>query len=203
MKLILTQEVPGLGAAGDVVEVKDGYGRNYLLPRGFATAWTKGAARQIEQMRAARQAREIASVDQARALRDRIQAQVFVLRQRAGDTGRLFGAVSAADIAAVLSALAWTNGASEQAAATRAFTYGAAQLKMIETPLALLPDGIAALELLDHALDRLAAASLPIKKRTLIAAAHVIGHDGTITPEEDELFRAISAALDVPLPAAA
>lgn len=103
MKLILTQEVPGFGAAGDVVEVKDGYGRNYLLPRGFATAWTKGAARQIEQMRAARQAREIASVDQARALRDRIQAQVFVLRQRAGDTGRLFGAVSAADIAAVLS----------------------------------------------------------------------------------------------------
>ncbi|MDX5319380.1 MAG: 50S ribosomal protein L9, partial [Actinomycetes bacterium] len=62
MKLILTQEVPGLGVSGDVVEVKDGYGRNYLLPRGFATVWTKGAARQIEQMRAARQAREIASV---------------------------------------------------------------------------------------------------------------------------------------------
>ncbi|HOF09122.1 MAG TPA: M48 family metallopeptidase [Opitutaceae bacterium] len=113
-----------------------------------------------------------------------------------------FNAV-AADIAAVLSALAWINGASDQAAASRAFAYGAAHLKMIETPLALLPDGIAALELLDHALDRLAAASLPIKKRTLIAAAHVIGHDGTITPEEDELFRAISAALDVPLPAAA
>ncbi|HPG17762.1 MAG TPA: M48 family metallopeptidase [Opitutaceae bacterium] len=113
-----------------------------------------------------------------------------------------FNAV-AADIAAILSALAWINGASDQAAASRAFAYGAAHLKMIETPLALLPDGIAALELLDHALDRLAAASLPIKKRTLIAAAHVIGHDGTITPEEDELFRAISAALDVPLPAAA
>ena len=113
-----------------------------------------------------------------------------------------FNAV-AADIAAILSALAWINGASDQAAASRAFAYGAAHLKMIETPLALLPDGIAALELLDNALDRLAAASLPIKKRTLIAAAHVIGHDGTITPEEDELFRAISAALDVPLPAAA
>ena len=113
-----------------------------------------------------------------------------------------FNAV-AADIAAVLSALAWINGASDQAAASRAFAYGAAHLKMIETPLALLPDGIAALELLDNALDRLAAASLPIKKRTLIAAAHVIGHDGTITPEEDELFRAIAAALDVPLPAAA
>ncbi|OQB93864.1 MAG: hypothetical protein BWX86_01590 [Verrucomicrobia bacterium ADurb.Bin122] len=113
-----------------------------------------------------------------------------------------FNAV-AADIAAVLSALAWINGASDQAAAARAFAYGAAHLKMIEVPLALLPNGIAALELLDHALDRLAAASLPIKKRTLIAAAHVIGHDGTITPEEDELFRAIAAALDVPLPAAA
>jgi Zn-dependent protease with chaperone function len=113
-----------------------------------------------------------------------------------------FNAV-AADIAAVLSALAWINGASDQAAASRAFAYGAAHLKMIEVPLALLPNGIAALELLDHALDRLAAASLPIKKRTLIAAAHVIGHDGTITQEEDELFRAIAAALDVPLPAAA
>ena len=113
-----------------------------------------------------------------------------------------FNAV-AADIAAVLSALAWINGASDQAAAARAFAYGAAHLKMIEVPLALLPNGIAALELLDNALDRLAAASLPIKKRTLIAAAHVIGHDGTITPEEDELFRAIAAALDVPLPAAA
>ena len=113
-----------------------------------------------------------------------------------------FNAV-AADIAAILSALAWINGASDQAAASRAFAYGAAHLKMIEVPLALLPNGIAALELLDNALDRLAAASLPIKKRTLIAAAHVIGHDGTITPEEDELFRAIAAALDVPLPAAA
>ncbi|MGM0386185.1 MAG: 50S ribosomal protein L9 [Actinomycetota bacterium] len=102
MKLILTQEVPGLGTAGEVVEVKDGYGRNYLLPRGFATAWTKGAARQIEQMKAARQAREIASIDQARALRDRIQSETFVLRMRAGDTGRLFGAVTAAEIAGVL-----------------------------------------------------------------------------------------------------
>ncbi|NCD20020.1 MAG: 50S ribosomal protein L9 [Actinobacteria bacterium] len=102
MKLILTQEVPGLGVSGDVVEVKDGYGRNYLLPRGFATVWTKGAARQIEQMRAARQAREIASVDHARALRDRIQSETFVLRMRAGDTGRLFGAVTAAEIAGVL-----------------------------------------------------------------------------------------------------
>ena len=103
MKVILQQDVRGQGKKGQMIEAAEGYARNYLLPRKLATAWTKGAARQIEQMRAARQAREIASVDQARALRDRIQAQVFVLRQRAGDTGRLFGAVSAADIATVLS----------------------------------------------------------------------------------------------------
>jgi len=103
MKLILTQEVDGLGAAGDVVEVKDGYGRNYLLPRGFATQWTKGAARQIEQMRAARKAREIASIDDARALRDSLEAgDAVVVRMRAGESGRLFGAVTAADVAEVL-----------------------------------------------------------------------------------------------------
>ncbi len=102
MKLILTQDVSGLGNAGDVVEVKDGYGRNYLLPRGFATAWTKGAARQIEQMKAARRAREIASIDEARALRDRLQAETIVLRMRAGESGRLFGAVTASDVAEAL-----------------------------------------------------------------------------------------------------
>lgn len=102
MKLILTQDVPGLGVSGDVVEVKDGYGRNYLLPRGFATAWTKGGARQVDQMKAARRAREIASIDEARALRDRLQSETIVVRMRAGDTGRLFGAVGAADVANAL-----------------------------------------------------------------------------------------------------
>jgi large subunit ribosomal protein L9 len=102
MKLILTQEVQGLGTAGDVVEVKDGYGRNFLLPRGFATLWTKGAARQIEQMAAARQARTIASIADARALRDRVQSETILLRVRAGESGRLFGAVTAVDIAEAL-----------------------------------------------------------------------------------------------------
>ncbi|HZK05316.1 MAG TPA: 50S ribosomal protein L9 [Actinomycetaceae bacterium] len=99
MKLILTAEVPGLGSSGDVVEVKDGYARNYLLPRGFATRWTKGAERQIEQMQAARQAREIASIEDARAVRDEIEDAPIVVRVKAGDTGRLFGAVSGAQIA--------------------------------------------------------------------------------------------------------
>ncbi|HHW83916.1 MAG TPA: 50S ribosomal protein L9 [Actinomycetales bacterium] len=102
MKLILTAEVPGLGSSGDVVEVKDGYGRNYLLPRGFATRWTKGAEKQIEQMQAARQAREIASIEVARKVRDQIEEAPVVVRVKAGETGRLFGAVTGADIAEAL-----------------------------------------------------------------------------------------------------
>ncbi|MDO5727320.1 MAG: 50S ribosomal protein L9 [Bowdeniella nasicola] len=102
MKLILTHEVSNLGAAGDVVEVKDGYGRNYLLPRGLATPWTKGAQRQIDQMRAARKAREIASVEDARALRDALAERPVDITQRAGESGRLFGAVSSKDVAAAV-----------------------------------------------------------------------------------------------------
>ena len=59
MKLILQQEVSGLGSAGDVVEVKDGYGRNYLIPRGAAIRWTRGAEKQIESLRRARAARDV------------------------------------------------------------------------------------------------------------------------------------------------
>ena len=60
MKLILTQEVTGLGGPGDVVEVKDGYGRNYLVPRGLAITWTKGGEKQVAQIRRGREVREIA-----------------------------------------------------------------------------------------------------------------------------------------------
>jgi large subunit ribosomal protein L9 len=69
MKLILTQQVSGLGAPGEVVEVKDGYGRNYLIPRGFAMLWSRGGEKQIDSIRKARSAREIASVEQAEAVR--------------------------------------------------------------------------------------------------------------------------------------
>lgn len=99
-KLILTHEVDRLGAPGDVVEVKDGYARNYLLPRGYATRWTKGAQRQIDQMEAARRKREIASVEDAQALRDKLADTTLTLKVKAGNNGRLFGAVTAADIAA-------------------------------------------------------------------------------------------------------
>src|SRR5258707_7032145 len=67
MKLILTQEVSGLGAPGDVIEVAGGYGRNYLVPRGLAMRWSRGAEKQIGLIKRARAAREIRSVDDARA----------------------------------------------------------------------------------------------------------------------------------------
>ena len=99
-KLILTHDVANLGAAGDVVEVKDGYARNYLVPRGLAARWTKGAQKQIDQMTAARRKREIASVDDARAVRDALQGASHVtVTGKVGANGRLFGAISTADIA--------------------------------------------------------------------------------------------------------
>ncbi|HLV04038.1 MAG TPA: 50S ribosomal protein L9 [Actinomycetaceae bacterium] len=98
-KIILTHEVTGLGEAGDVVEVKDGYARNYLLPRGLATPWTKGAQKQIDQIRAARKAREIATVEEARAARDSLQAKPVTVAVRAGSGGRLFGSVTTGEIA--------------------------------------------------------------------------------------------------------
>ncbi len=98
-KLILTHEVTGLGAAGEVVEVRDGYARNYLLPRGLATPWTKGAQRQIDQMTAARRRQEIATVEDAHAVRDQLVDITAVVSVRASDAGRLFGAVKTSDIA--------------------------------------------------------------------------------------------------------
>ncbi len=103
-KVILTHEVSGLGTAGDVVDVKDGYARNYLVPRGLATAWTKGAQRQIDQIRAARRKREIATVEDARAARDSLESKTVRISVRAGAGGRLFGAVTTADIADAVAA---------------------------------------------------------------------------------------------------
>ena len=99
MKLILTNEVTGLGEPGDVVEVKGGYGRNYLIPRGLAMRWTRGAEKQIELIRRARSAREIRSQDDAKAAAGTLSGLTVQIRVRAGAQGRLFGSVSASDIA--------------------------------------------------------------------------------------------------------
>lgn len=98
MKLILTAAVDHLGIPGEIVEVKDGYGRNYLLPRGFAIKWTKGAEKQIEGIKRARDAREIRNVEHAREIRAQLEQLTVSLPANAGDSGKLFGAVTPADI---------------------------------------------------------------------------------------------------------
>jgi large subunit ribosomal protein L9 len=99
MKLILTREVSGLGLAGDIVEVADGYGRNYLVPRGAAILWTKGAEKQIAQIKRARDAREVRDLSHARELKNDLERLSVRLAARAGKDGRLFGSVTAGDIA--------------------------------------------------------------------------------------------------------
>ena len=98
-KLILTHDVTNLGTVGDVVEVKDGYARNYLLPRKLATPWTKGAQRQLDQMAEARRKRSIQSLEQAQEARAWLIENVVTVIATAGANGRLFGAVSTADLA--------------------------------------------------------------------------------------------------------
>ena len=99
MKLILTQEVTGLGAPGDVVEVKDGYGRNYLVPRGEAIRWTRGGEKTIESIKKARSARSVRDHDHAEQLKTKLENEPVQLKVRAGAGGRLFGSVTVADIA--------------------------------------------------------------------------------------------------------
>ncbi|MFG1949636.1 50S ribosomal protein L9 [Micromonospora sp. NPDC048830] len=98
MKIILTQEVSGLGAPGDIAEVKDGYGRNYLLPQGFAIAWTKGAEKQVTVIKRARAAREIRDLGHANEVKAQLEGLKVSLKARAGDGGRLFGSVTPAEI---------------------------------------------------------------------------------------------------------
>lgn len=99
MKLILTQEVGGLGAPGDVVDVAAGYGRNYLLPRGFAMQWTRGAEKQVDLIKRARQAREIRTLEDAQDVAGRLEKLTVRMKRRTGSNGRLFGSVGPSDIA--------------------------------------------------------------------------------------------------------
>lgn len=99
MKLILTQEVDGLGAPGDIVEVKDGYGDNFLLPRKLALRWTQGAEKQISQIKRARDARAIRGVEHANEVKNQLQGLNVQLPARAGSEGKLFGSVTPSDVA--------------------------------------------------------------------------------------------------------
>ncbi len=105
MKLILTTDVPGLGAPGEIVEVRDGYGRNFLLPQGKAILATKGAEKQVATIKRARSAREIRGVEHASEVRDTLEKlPVTITARTTGDGTKLFGSVTAIDIATAVKA---------------------------------------------------------------------------------------------------
>ena len=104
MKVILTHEVTGLGPAGDVVDVKDGYARNFLFRRGLATAWTKGGQKQVDAIAKGRQTRAVKSLEEAQSINGNLESKPVTVPAHAGQGGRLFGAVSTADIAAAVKA---------------------------------------------------------------------------------------------------
>jgi large subunit ribosomal protein L9 len=103
-KLILTHEVTGLGAAGDIVDVKNGYARNYLLPRGYAITWTKGGEKDVENIKAARAARAVANLEEAQRIAAGLSSAKVTLTVKAGESGRLFGTIKQADVAAAIEA---------------------------------------------------------------------------------------------------
>lgn len=104
MKLILTTEVENLGSAGDAVEVKDGYGRNYLLPRGYAIVATRGAQRQAEEIRRSQELKSVKGLEHANELKTAIEGlgAIELAVKTAGDSGKLFGSVTAADVVSAI-----------------------------------------------------------------------------------------------------
>ena len=104
MKLILTTDVPGLGSPGDVVEVRDGYGRNFLLPQGHAILATKGAEKQVATIKRAQLAREIRGTEHANEVKQALEKLSVSITARTADGAKLFGSISAADVAAAIKA---------------------------------------------------------------------------------------------------
>lgn len=99
MKLILTSAIDKLGIPGDIVEVRDGYGRNYLLPQGKAIAYNRGTAKQIEGIKRARAAKQVRDNVHAAELREQIEALRVSVVARADATGKLYGAITPNTIA--------------------------------------------------------------------------------------------------------
>ena len=104
MKILLTQEVTGLGSAGDVVEVRDGYARNYLVPQGLAVVATRGIAKQAAEIKRARAARGARDLAHAQEIAGALKALDIRLTARAGKEGRLFGSVTTGDVVAAVQA---------------------------------------------------------------------------------------------------
>ena len=104
MKVILRQDIAGVGCRGDIIAVADGHARNYLLPRGLALVATDGAVQQATSMRRARDLREASDRASAHTVAETLMARSFTVKAKAGNEGRLFGSVTTADIGAALAA---------------------------------------------------------------------------------------------------
>jgi large subunit ribosomal protein L9 len=104
MKLILTTDVAGLGEPGDIVDVRDGYGRNFLLPQGHAILATKGAEKQVATIKRAQLAREIRGTEHANEVKQALEKLSVSITARTADGAKLFGSISAADVAAAIKA---------------------------------------------------------------------------------------------------
>jgi large subunit ribosomal protein L9 len=102
MKLILTTDLPHVGKVGQVVDVANGYGRNYLIPRGFAIPATPSNERSLAQQQKARSAREARDKAEAEALAEQLQALALSIAKKTGEGERLYGSVTSMDIAALL-----------------------------------------------------------------------------------------------------
>ncbi|ACC38546.1 MULTISPECIES: 50S ribosomal protein L9 [Mycobacterium ulcerans group] len=104
MKLILTADVDHLGSVGDTVEVKDGYGRNFLLPRGMAIVASRGAQKQADEIRRSRETKAVRDREHANEIKTAIQAlgSVALPVKTAADSGKLFGSVTAGDVVAAI-----------------------------------------------------------------------------------------------------
>ena len=104
MKLLLRSDVDGVGKRGDIVDVADGYARNYLVPKGLAMKATKGVVAQAESMRRAREVKETRDREAAQAVAAQLGSKALEVKARAGEGGKLFGSVTAADIADAIQA---------------------------------------------------------------------------------------------------
>ena len=104
MKLLLQVQVKDLGEIGEVVDVSDGYGRNYLLPRGFAIVSTRGAQRQADAIRRSQELKSVKSLDHANELKAAIEelGAIELAVKAAPDSGKLFGSVTAANVVAAI-----------------------------------------------------------------------------------------------------
>jgi large subunit ribosomal protein L9 len=111
VKLILTADVPNLGGPGDTVEVKDGYGRNYLLPRGLAIVATRGAQKQVDTIRRTQEGKRIRDLDHAKEVAGQLQGvgTVTITAKSASEGGKLFGSVTPSDIVGAVKAQGGPN----------------------------------------------------------------------------------------------